>query len=161
MRKLILTISMALGLTIALASNAYSQTPSSNTAGSDIAGDITKSDKVPADQTIAFLLDQNDKARELIKAQNDRIAVLETEKAAERENGESLSKSYASAQKEIESLRSANEALHKAVAVNEQTISLLQTDRDKWKGKAKHETRAKYKAYLIAAGMIVLKFLLP
>jgi peptidoglycan hydrolase CwlO-like protein len=164
MKKLILTMLMALGLTIAIASNVSSQTPDSNTAPQPTATPATStagSTTVPADQTISFLLDQNDKARELITAQEARIKDLEAEVSAERENGASLGKSYKAAQSEIDSLKRANEALHKAVSVNEQTISLLQTDRDKWKDKAKKETRSKYKAYIVAGGLLLLKFLLP
>jgi uncharacterized lipoprotein YajG len=142
MKKLFLPTLLA--LIIALASPVYTQTQSSNT--------------VPTEQTITFLIDQNEKARVLITTQEARIKDLEAEVSAERENGESLNKSYTAAQSEISALKSANESLHKAVTLNEQTISLLQTDRDKWKDKAKKETRAKYKAYVIAAGVIALKF---
>jgi chromosome segregation ATPase len=124
-------------------------------------GQTQSSATVPADQTVTFLIDQNEKARALITAQETRIKDLEAEVAAERENGESLSKSYASAEAEISALKQANESLHKAVTINEQTIGILQNDRDKWKDKAKKETRAKYKAYIVVAGMIALKFLLP
>jgi len=132
---------------IASVSAGYSQTQSSNT--------------VPADQTVTFLIDQNEKARALIAAQETRIKDLEAEVAAEHENGESLSKSYTAAEAEITALRQANEALHKAVAVNVQTVAMLQTDRDKWKDKSKHERNSKYKAYVVIAGVIALKLLLP
>jgi glucosamine 6-phosphate synthetase-like amidotransferase/phosphosugar isomerase protein len=145
MKKAYLPILLA--LLIAFASPVYTQTQSSNIVSSD--------------KTISFLIDQNEKARALIDAQDAHIKDLEVQLSAERENGESLSKSYAAAQAEIDALKSANDSLHKAVALYEQTISLLQTDRDKWKGKAKHERNAKLKAYAIAAGLIALKFLLP
>lgn len=144
-----------------LASSAYSQTIPSNTASNNIAGDIIKSDSIPADQTISFLLDQNEKAKSLIAVQEKRIADLEAVSAAEKEAGESVSKSYSLAQGEIESLRSANAALHKAVLLNERTIALLETDRNKWKDTAKKEKRSKYKAYIITAGVIALKFFIP
>jgi TolA-binding protein len=167
MKKLILTMLMALGLTIALASSASSQTQPSNTASNNrtdtkvVTIENQTDTTVPADQTISFLLDQNDKAKSLITAQEKRIQDLEAEFSAEKENGESIGKSYTAAQSEIDSLKAANEALHKAVSVNEQTISLLQNDRDKWKDKAKKGKKAKYKAYIGLAGMIALKFLLP
>jgi chromosome segregation ATPase len=152
---------MILGLIIVLGSSASSQTPTSNTATDPASTDIVSRDTVSADKTIAFLLDQNDKARSLITVQEKRIQDLEALNSAEKENGESIGKSYSAAQSEIASLKSANEALHKAVSLNEQTISLLQTDRDKWKDTAKKEKKAKWKAYAGIAGMIALKFLLP
>jgi peptidoglycan hydrolase CwlO-like protein len=155
MKKLFLPILLA--LIIAPAFHSFTQTPNSNTAPSD----KVSTDTVPADQTITFLIDQNEKAKALITTQETRIKDLEAEVSAERENGESLTKSYAAAQAEISSLKNANESLHKAVTINEQTIALLQSDRDKWKDKAKKETRAKYKAWAVAAGVIALKFLLP
>jgi uncharacterized lipoprotein YajG len=155
MKKLILKLSILLALTIALASSATSQTQTSNTApGNDPS-------TVSTDQTVSFLLDQNEKAKALIAAQEKRIADLEAESTAEKENAVSLSKSYLAAQSEIGSLRSANEALHKAVALNEQTISLLTTDRDKWKDEAHKQKKAKYKAYILAGSIIALKFLIP
>jgi TolA-binding protein len=168
MKKLILAMLMALGLTIALASSASSQTQPSTTASNNQTDtkvvsieNQTDTKPVPADQTISFLLDQNDKAKNLITAQEKRIQDLEAEISAEKENGESIGKSYTAAQSEIESLKAANAALHKAVSLNEQTISLLQNDRDKWKDTAKKEKKAKWKAYIGLAGMIALKFLLP
>jgi chromosome segregation ATPase len=152
---------MALGLTIVLVSSASSQTPTSNTATDQVSANTVSTDPVTADQTISFLLDENDKARNLISVQEKRIQDLESEVSAEKENGESIGKSYSAAQAEISALKSANEALHKAVSLNEQTISLIQTDRDKWKDTAKKEKKAKWKAYAGLAGMIALKFLLP
>lgn len=142
-----LTLTLILGLTIALASNAFSQEKPSNT--------------VPADQTISFLLDQNEKGRELIAAQEKRIADLEALAAAEKENGESTAKSYQLAVGEIESLKSANAALHRAIALNERTIAMIEADRDKWKTEAKKAKKAKYIAWAITAGTIALRIFTP
>jgi hypothetical protein len=51
--------------------------------------------------------------------------------------------------------------LHKAVSLNEQTISLLTADRDHWKEKAHKEKMGKYKAYIIAGAAIAVKLLIP
>jgi len=147
MKKPILKISIVLALIIVCASSAISQ--------------IQPSSTVTTDQTVSFLLDQNEKARDLIAAQEKRIADLETEIAAEKENSQSVTRSYDSAKREIDSLRAANEALHKVIVLNEQTIAALQADRDHWKDKAHKEKMGKYKAYIVAAGVIALKFLIP
>lgn len=160
MKKQILKLSILLGLTIAIVSGACGQTPDSTTANSEQPA-VTGKQSVTTDQTVSFLLDQNEKARQLIVAQEKRVKDLEAESAAERENGESVGRSYAAAQAEISALRSANESLHKAVALNEQTIAMIQSDRDRWKDKAKKEKSAKYKAYIVAAGVIALKFIIP
>ena len=57
-------------------------------------------------------------ARPLIKEQTERIAALEAESA-------SVAKSYDSAQREIESLRTANAALERAINLHEQAIGIL------------------------------------
>jgi len=93
--------------------------------------------------------------------QEKRIDDLESEVSAERENAESIQKSYDSAKSEIDSLRRSNEALSRAVTLNEQTIALVTSDLDKWKDESKKQKKGKYKAYLIAAGAIALKLLIP
>jgi hypothetical protein len=140
-------LTLILGLIIALASNAYSQEKPSNTVG--------------VDQTISFLLDENEKGRALIAAQERRIKDLEVLAAAEKENGDSTAKSYQLAVGEIESLKSANAALHKAIALNERTITAIEADREKWKGDAKKHKKQKYIAWAIAAGSIALRFFTP
>lgn len=142
-----LTLTLTLGLLIALASNAYSQEKPSNT--------------VSADQTISFLLDENEKGRALIAAQEKRIKDLEALAAAEKENGDSTAKSYQLAVAEIESLKAANAALHKAIALNERTIALIEADREKWKDSAKKAKKQKYIAWVVAAGSIALRFFTP
>lgn len=138
---------MLLLILIALNLNVFTQTRNSSI--------------VTTDETIAFLLDENKKAREIIAVQEKRIADLESEVSLERENAGSIQQSYDSAKSEIDSLRRANDALSRAVTLNEQTIALLQSDRDKWKDEAKKQKKGKYKAYLIAAGAIALKLLIP
>lgn len=133
-------------LTIAISSNVFTQTSNSNTVSSD--------------KTIAFLIEQNTSANDLIEAQKLRIADLENEAAAEKENADSLAKSYAGARSEIDALKRSNAALERAVAVNESTIELLKSDNGKQREKAKKANREKVKAYIIAAGAIALKFLL-
>lgn len=139
---------MLLALLTAPSLRVFSQTSNSNTA-------------VSVDETIAFLLAQNNEAKAIIIAQEKRITDLETEAAVERENSASISKSYESAKTEIASLKSSNEALARAVALHENTIALLQTDNAKQKDKAKKATREKYKAYAVAGVVVVLKFLIP
>lgn len=138
---------MLIAMLIAPLSAVNSQTRSSNTVASD--------------ETISFLLKQNDNAREVIAAQENRIKELEAEVAVERENSASIGKSYESAKSEISSLKQSNEALSRAVSINEQTIALLQADNQKQKEKAKRATRDKWKAVAVAAGAIALKFLIP
>jgi hypothetical protein len=132
---------------IAFALPVYTQTQGSNT--------------VSKDHTVTFLIDQNEKARALVDAEDAHIKDLEAQVSAEQANGESLSKSYAAALNEIDALKAANDSLHKALDLNQQTIALITADRDKWRDKARHERNSKLKAYAVAAGVIALKFLLP
>lgn len=145
MKKFFTTL-MLIALLIAPSLNAVSQTKSSST--------------VSIDQTIAFLLKENEDNKNLIVAKERRIADLEALVAVEQENSASVGKSYEAAKSEIANLKSANESLRKAVSLNEQTIALLQSDNSKQKEKAKKATKAKWKAYAVAAGVIALKFLI-
>lgn len=138
---------MLIGLLIAPSFKVYSQTSNSNI--------------VSTDETVAFLLNQNKEAKNVIASQEQRITDLEAELTLERENSASALKSYESAKTEIANLRSANESLRKAVSLNEQTIALLQTDNAKQSEKAKKAMKAKWKAYAALAGVIVLKVLIP
>jgi cell shape-determining protein MreC len=116
---------------------------------------------VGKNETVAFLIRQNENAREVIKTQDARIADLENELAAERENSASIGKSYEAAKSEISSLKTSNEALSRAVSINESTIALLSADNAKQKEKAKRANRDKWKAIAVAAGVIALKFIIP
>lgn len=145
MRKIISKISIVLLLTIAASFSVYTQTQSLNT--------------VSRDNTIAYLIEQNKSANELIEKQNTRIKDLEAELAAEKENSTSLEKSYAGAIGEIDSLKRSNATLERAVAMNESTIELLKADNEKQRAKVKKANKEKWKAYAIAAGAIALKFL--
>ena len=147
MKKLALKIPLLLTLIIAANFASFSQTPDSPT--------------VPKGQVVSFLIEQNKNARDLIEKQNTRISDLETEVAFERENAASLGKSYESAKSEISSLKTANEALARAVAINEQTVSILQTDNAKQRDKAKRAVRDKWKVILVAAGIFALKLAIP
>ncbi len=115
---------------------------------------------VSVDETIAFLLKQNSDAKDVIAASDKRIADLESELAVTRENSASIGKSYEAAVSEISSLKTANAALSRAVAVNEDTIAKLQADNAKQRDKAKRANRDKWKAIAVAGGIIVLKLIL-
>lgn len=132
-------------------SGVYSQTPVSPTAP------IDKKEIVDAPDTVAFLIRQNETARDLIEAQEKRVADLEAELMLEKENSASIAKSYEAAKSEISSLKTSNEALARAVAINENTIAILQTDNAKQRDKAKKAVRDKWKAILVAAGLFALK----
>lgn len=93
----------------------------------------------------------------MIEKQKIRIADLEAEVALEKENSSSIGKSYEAAKSEIISLKQSNEALQRAVALNEQTIALLQTDNAKQKTAAKKANKAKWKARGVAAVLILLE----
>ena len=97
----------------------------------------------------------------MIAAQEARINDLEAEVAAERENSASIGKSYEAAQSEISSLKKSNEALARAVAINEDTIAKLQADNSKQREKAKNAEKTKWKVIAVAAGVIILKLLIP
>lgn len=99
--------------------------------------DSTTAPTISVDQTIAFLLGENAASRKLIEKQTARIETLEAELSAEKENSESLSRSYENAKSEITSLRTANAALERAIAINEKTIALLQTDLEKTRASRK------------------------
>ncbi len=147
MKNFILKISILLTLIIAANFACFSQTLDSPT--------------VPKGQVVSFLIEQNKNARELIEKQNTRIADLENELIVERENSVSIGKSYELAASEITALKTSNEALARAVAINEQTVSLLQADLALQREKAKRAVRDKWKVILVAAGVVALKFILP
>lgn len=146
MKKIFTTLTL-IALIIAANSFAFSQTKDLNI--------------VSLDQTISFLLSENKKAKDLIAAQNDRILSLEAENTAERENSASLSKSYEKALSEIDSLKTSNAALSRAVALNESTVAMLQEDNKKQRSKAKKATKDKWIAYAALAGTLALKLLIP
>ena len=146
-RTTLFTILLLLAVLIAPNSTVYSQTRDSSI--------------VTIDETIGFLLNQNQEAKNVIAAQEKRIADLETELEVEKENSASIGKSYESAISEISSLKTSNAALARAVAVNEDTIAKLLADNAKQREKAKKAARAKWKAIAVAAGVIVLKIVLP
>ena len=146
-RKLILPIFLVLLLTIVSNSNGFSQTSASKT--------VSKS------ETVAFLIEQNKAATDLIEKQTARINDLENELIVERENSASVSKSYELSKTEISALKTSNEALSRAVAINEGTIAILQEDNARQRDKAKKANNAKWKAYGIAAVAVALKLLIP
>lgn len=111
-------------------------------------------------ETVSFLIEQNKNARDLIEVQNARIRDLEAEVAAEKENAESIAKSYGAAKSEIDALKRSNAALERAVSLNEQTIELLKADNDKQRAKVKKANKEKWKAYAVAGVAIALKILL-
>jgi chromosome segregation ATPase len=141
---------MLLALTIAGASASYSQTSDLNTA---------QTPTVTVDQTIAFLLSENETSRQLIQKQTARITSLEAELSAEKENSESTSRSYENAKSEITSLRTANAALERAVALNEKTIALLQTDLEKTRREKKKWRNRTIKLAGTVAVIVLTKFL--
>ncbi len=155
MKKLILLIFLTLGLTIAASLPCYSQTSDLPTAPT-----VQNETIVGKNETVSFLIRQNKNAREVIAAQEQRISELEAEVALEQENSQSVGKSYEAAKAEIVNLKSANESLRKAVATNEQTIALLQSDNAKKTEKAKKATKAKYKAYGVTVITLLLTYLL-
>lgn len=107
------------------------------------------------------MIRQNENARDLIEKQTARIADLEAENAAEKENSASVTASYDFSQREISLLRQSNEALSRAVAVNEQTIELLKADNLRQREKARAANKSKWKAIAVAAVAVGLKLLLP
>lgn len=154
MKKQILLIFLTLTWAIAATSASYSQTSDSRTAPAQSEA------VVGPGQTVPFLIRENKNLRQVKEAQENRINDLEAENTVERENSASVSKSYEAAKAENASLKSANESLHQADNLNKQTIALLQTDNLKQKEKAKKATKAKWKAYGVAAVTIALSYLL-
>ena len=116
---------------------------------------------VTTDETVSFLLSRNKEYKALISEQENRIADLQSELDVEKENSASIGVSYESAKSEIVSLKSSNAALGRAVAINEDTISKLQTENAKQKEKAKNAEKTKWKVIAVAAGIVALKFILP
>lgn len=96
----------------------------------------------------------------MIEVQNARIKDLEAELAAEKENSDSLGKSYAGAKSEIDALKRSNAALERAILLNEQTIELLKLEVDRQREKVKKANKDKWKAIGVAAGAIALKIFL-
>ena len=145
--KTILQICLLLTLITALNFAVFSQTSPSPT--------------VAKGQTVTFLIEQNENARTLISQQEKRIADLENELIVERENSASIGKSYESAKTEIVNLKTSNESLARAVAVNENTIALLQADNAKQREKAKKAKRDKWKIIAAGAALVALKIFIP
>jgi hypothetical protein len=153
---------LILALLTAFSLNVFTQTVSSNTAqASPSPAPQAVTETIKTDETISFLLADNENKRALIFEQQKRITDLESQIAVEQENFASIGKSYESAKTEIVFLKKSNEALVRAVATNEQTIALLQSDNAKQREKAKKANNAKWKAYAAAAAAIALQFLLP
>jgi chromosome segregation ATPase len=130
----------------------YSQTSNSPNA--------PNSKSKPTNQkTIDFLLDQIDGANTVIEANKTNIAALEAEIKLEKENSASLNNSYEAAKREIVALRTANDALQKAVELNNQTITLLKSDNEALKLKNKRLKKDKLRAYAVALGIFLIKVL--
>jgi chromosome segregation ATPase len=137
---------------IAFALPSYSQTSNSPNA--------PNSKSKPTNQkTIDFLLDQIDGANTVIEANKTNIAALEAEIKLEKENSASLNNSYEAAKREIVALRTANDALQKAVELNNQTITLLKSDNEALKLKNKRLKKDKLRAYAVALGIFLIKVL--
>jgi predicted transcriptional regulator len=107
---------------------------------------------------IARLVAEVQTGRALVAEKKAEISALEAQLTTERANGASLSKSYASAEKEIERLRSATDALLRAVALHEQTIKLLTDAKEKAEHKARKSNKRAVVATLAAVGMALFKF---
>jgi chromosome segregation ATPase len=105
------------------------------------------------------LIQQNENAREVIGKQEKRIEDLEAELSAEKENSASIGKSYETAKSEIASLKQSNEALNRAVSINEKTIELLRADNAKQRDKAKKANKEKWKARAGAARAVLFQLL--
>gem|GEM_PF-6422657 len=114
---------------------------------------------VSKEQTVARLVSEVKAARTLVNAQNDQIAALENQVKTETENSTSLNRSYQNAKSEINSLRAANDALTKAIVLNEQTIALLQGDlREERASKKKWRSRT-FKVGATLAAIVLTKML--
>jgi len=95
----------------------------------------------------------------VINKQPAHITDLEAEGTAEKENSSSLNRSYENAKSEINSLRNANDALTKAVALNEQTIALLQGDLTKERASRKKWQKRTFQAVGTLAAIVFTKIL--
>ncbi|HEX8289822.1 MAG TPA: hypothetical protein VF556_17705 [Pyrinomonadaceae bacterium] len=152
-------------LVIVSSSPVFTQTVSSNTAQASPSPTPeavqTQTETIKTDETISFLLQDNENKRALIFEHQKRITYLETQIALEQENSTSLGKSYDAAQTEISFLKKSNEAYTRAIATNEQTIAMLQSDNVKQREKAKKAVKDKWKAYAAAAVSLAVTFLIP
>ena len=146
-------------LIIATTCAGFSQEPNSRNATASPTPAPTETVKVSRGKTVAFLIEQNKNACEVIALQERRITDLEAELAAEKENSASLGKSYESAKNEIASLKESNAALARAVKINEGTIALLQEDNAKQRAKADKANKEKWKARVIAVIAIASRFI--
>jgi Ni,Fe-hydrogenase maturation factor len=98
--------------------------------------------------------------RAQVFAQTERITALEAQVTVEQSNASSIAKSYESSVREIESLRSANSALERAIVLHEQSIAILQ-DREKTLSReVKKQRKRAVVAGLIAVGTIASRLLL-
>jgi chromosome segregation ATPase len=149
-RKTLLALSL---LTMLLSSPATAQTTRASIPDvhAAAAGDSDE-------QVIARLAAEVTAGRAAVAEKNAEIDALEAQLSVEKANGESLSKSYADATREIEQLRSATDALGRAVALNEQTIKLLTDAKQKAEHRAKKANKRAVIATLTAVGMALFKF---
>lgn len=142
------TILLLLLLTTPLSSPATAQTTRDSTPAASapaVAEDTTE-------QAFARLVAETAAGRVLIQAQRAQIAALDEQLAAERARGDSLSKSYADAEREVSALRSANEALARAVELHEQTIKLVSEQKDR----AEHKAKKANKRAAVATGAAIV-----
>jgi chromosome segregation ATPase len=114
---------------------------------------------VSKEQTVARLISEVKAARELIRVQNEQIAALENQLQTETENSSSINRSYENAKSEINSLRTANDALEKAVALHTETITLLQSDLIKERQSKKKWRVRTFKIGATLAAILITKVL--
>lgn len=122
----------------------------------------SESNSAPAnspEQTVARLVAEVRAGRELIAEQRAALAALEEQVRIEQANSASVAASYASAQREIEQLRSSINHLERAIRLHEQTIALLTTDRDRARAGERRANRRALWATVGAVASIAIKFL--
>ena len=112
------------------------------------------------EQLLARLIAEVRAGRALVGAQRSRIAALEAQAEAEQKNAASLFASYSAATREIEQLRTSVAHMEKAIALHQQTISILEDRNTQLKAEARKSRRRAVVATIAAAAATALRFLL-
>lgn len=108
---------------------------------------------------ISQLVGEVKSGRELIQAQRDENGKLNKQLAAEQANSNSLGVSYDLAQREIETLHTANALLVKAAELHEKTVEILSADNERLKAEKKKANKRAAVATVVAAASIAARVL--
>ncbi len=155
--SLILTISLCAGVIAQTSPNSTpaSDSPAASSATHELGHTKAPQRELTPDQTIAQLIADLKDLRELHEAtkveRDAAVAALATEKAVSA----SLDRSYAAAEKQIDTLNRSISHLEKAISLHEKTIAMVEKQRDQAKAEAKRSRKVAVLSVLALAVKII------